>query len=121
MKKFAALVLAGAMTLGLAACGGSSSSTASSAASSAATSSAVAADVTISVQPVFAATLYPCRSRLDTEMVILFLCQSALSVGTFQYTLCQRHRCRNAVPAHLCHRKIGISFCIFLILAHYYI
>ena len=39
----------GAAALGLAACGGSSSSTASSTASSAATSSAVAADVTIKV------------------------------------------------------------------------
>ena len=75
----------------------------------------------VSVQPVFAATLYPCRSRLDTEMVILFLCQSALSVGTFQYTLCQRHRSRNTVLAHLYHGKIRIPFCIFLILAHYYI
>ena len=75
----------------------------------------------VSIQPVFAATLYPCRSRLDTEMVILFLCQSALSVGTFQYTLCQRHRSRNTVLAHLYHGKIRIPFCIFLILAHYYI
>ena len=75
----------------------------------------------VSVQPVLAATLYPCRSRLDTEMVILFPCQSALSVGAFQNPLRQRHRCRNTVPAHLLHRKPGVSLCIFLILTHYYI
>ena len=46
----------GAAALGLAACGGSSSSTASSTASSAATSSAVAADVTIKVAAIAGGT-----------------------------------------------------------------
>lgn len=52
------------------------------------------------------------------EMVVLVQGQTALSVAALQYALRQGHRGRYAVLAHLLHRKIGILFCVLLVLAH---
>ena len=70
----------------------------------------------IGIQAVPATPGNPFGRGLDTEVVVLILRQTALSVGTFQYALCQRHGGRNAVSPHLFHRIVCVLSCIFLIL-----
>ena len=75
----------------------------------------------IGVNTVFATLRNPSRSGFDTKMVVLVQRQTALPVAALQYALCQGHGSRDAVFAHLFHRKNGVFFRIFFILAHCFV
>ena len=75
----------------------------------------------IGVNTVFATLRNPSRSGFDTKMVVLVQRQTALPGAALQYALCQGHGGRDAVFAHLFHRKNGVFFRIFFILAHCFV
>lgn len=62
----------------------------------------------VRIDQVAATVLQPCGRSLDTEMVVSFPGQFALSVAAFQYALCEGDGSRYAVASHLLHGKFHV-------------